>query len=59
VKYQIEFHEHVENEDFILLTKNSEQDEMTWGGSNRADYYFTLDAAKEIAMASRSCRAQK
>lgn len=50
IKYQIKRARLVENRDYILLTDFSEQDK--WGGSNKTEYYLTIDAAKHVAMIS-------
>lgn len=52
VKDRLEAIDAVENQDYCLLVKNSEQTGR--GGSNKIDYILTMDTAKEMAMLERN-----
>ncbi len=54
IKKRIEQYDFVENQDYILLHKKMEQEENSHGGNNKAEYYISLDMAKELSMVERN-----
>ncbi len=56
IKYQIESLDLEENMDYIVFTKNGENPK---GGRPAIEYILTLDAAKHIAMASKTVQGKK
>ena len=59
IKIQIETLDLEENLDFLKLPQKGEQKNTGSGGHNRADYIISLDAAKHIAMASRTPKGKE
>lgn len=51
IKEQIDFHELIENIDYVVFATNGENPQ---GGRPRTEYHFTIEWAKHIALASRS-----
>lgn len=52
IKRRINDYKFVENEDFVLVVKNDQQNSQ--GGHNRKDYAISLDMAKELSMVERN-----
>lgn len=57
IKRRINDYKFVENEDFVLVVKNDQQNSQ--GGHNRKDYAISLDMAKELSMVERNERGRQ
>ena len=59
IKKRIKDYGFLENQDYILLHKKMEQEENSHGGSNKVEYYISLDMAKELAMVERNDKGRE
>ena len=59
IKKRIKDYGFLENQDYILLRKKMKQEENSHGGSNKVEYYISLDMAKELAMVERNDKGRE
>ncbi len=57
IKRRIKDYKFVENEDYVLVVKNDQQN--SHGGHNRKDYAISLDMAKELSMVERNDKGRQ